>query len=49
MKMEEARSIMELEDTFDFIEKYKDRSKNFYTIDKHIYKEKKRYATILRI
>ena len=46
---EEARSIMELEDTFDFIEKYKDRSKNFYTIDKHIYKEKKRYATILRI
>ena len=46
---EEARSIMELEDTFDFIVKNKDRSKNFYTIDKHIYKEKKRYATILRI
>ncbi|MFG6328912.1 MAG: EAL domain-containing protein [Lachnospiraceae bacterium] len=45
----EAESVIELEDIFNFMQRYRDRQQNFYRYDKNMYKEKERYSDILRI
>jgi len=45
----EAESVTELEDIFNFMQRYRDRQQNFYRYDKNMYKEKERYSDILRI
>lgn len=46
---DEAESVAELEDIFSFMQRYRDRQKNFYRYDRNMYKEKERYSDILRI
>lgn len=46
---DEAESVLELEDIFSFMERFRDRQKCFYRYDKRMYEEKERYSDILRI
>lgn len=46
---DEAESVIELEDIFDFMRRCRDKKKNFYRFDKQMFKEKERYADIVRI
>jgi len=46
---DEAEDVVELEDIFNFMQRFRDRQKCFYRYDKKMYKEKERYSDILRI
>ena len=46
---DEAESIIEIEDIFNFMLRFHERQNCFYMYDKRMYKEKERYSDILRI